>query len=57
MLGVALGSLAWVTLLATVVAIARRAAGERAMRTADVIAGVGLIGFGGALAYGSVRAE
>ena len=56
-LGVALGSLAWVTLLATVVAIARRAAGERAIRTADVIAGVGLIGFGGALAYGSVRAE
>ena len=56
-LGVALGSLAWVTLLATVVAIARRAAGERAIRTADVIAGVGLIGFGGALAYGSVRTE
>ena len=56
-IGVALGSLAWVTLLATVVAIARRAAGERAIRTADAIAGAGLLGFGGALAYGSVRAE
>ena len=55
--GVALGSLAWVTVLATVVAVARRAAGERAMRVADVIAGAGLIGFGCALAYGSVRAE
>ena len=55
--GVALGSLAWVTVLAAVVAVARRAAGERAMRVADVIAGAGLIGFGCALAYGSVRAE
>ena len=55
--GVALGSLAWVTVLATVTAVLRRAAGERAMRVADVIAGAGLIGFGCALAYGSVRAE
>ena len=55
--GVALGSLAWVTMLAIVVAVVRRAAGERALRTADAIAGVGLLGFGGALAYGSVRAE
>ena len=55
--GVALGSLAWVTLLATGIAVVRRAAGERAMRTADVIAGAGLVGFGGALAYGSLRAE
>ena len=50
--GVALGSLAWVTALASVAAVGRRAAGERAMRTADVIAGAGLVGFGGALAYG-----
>jgi len=55
--GVALGSLAWVTALAVIVAVARRAAGERAMRVADVVAGAGLIGFGAALAYGSVRAE
>jgi putative LysE/RhtB family amino acid efflux pump len=55
--GVALGSLAWVTVLASAVAVARRAAGERALRTADAIAGAGLLGFGGALAYGAVRAS
>jgi putative LysE/RhtB family amino acid efflux pump len=55
--GVGLGSLAWVTVLATAVAVARRAAGERALRTADAIAGTGLVGFGGALAYGSVHAD
>jgi putative LysE/RhtB family amino acid efflux pump len=55
--GVGLGSLAWVTVLATGVAVARRAAGERALRTADAIAGVGLLGFGGALAYGAVRGD
>jgi putative LysE/RhtB family amino acid efflux pump len=55
--GVALGSLAWVTVLATVVAIVRRAAGERAIRAADAIAGVGLLGFGGALAYGAARGD
>lgn len=48
----ALGNLAWVTVLATP---SRRAPGERAMRVADAIAGAGLIGFDGALAYGSVR--
>jgi putative LysE/RhtB family amino acid efflux pump len=55
--GVALGSLAWVTALASAIALVRRAAGERALRTADAIAGAGLLGFGGALAYGSLRAE
>jgi hypothetical protein len=51
------GSLAWVTALASVVAVARRAAGERALRTADAIAGAGRLGFGGVLAYGAVRAD
>jgi len=55
--GVALGSLAWVTVLASVVAVVRRSAGERAMRTADAIAGVGLLGFGGVLAYGGLRGD
>ena len=49
--------LAWVTVLATVVAVMRRAAGERAIRTADAIAGTGLLCFGGALAYGSLRSD
>jgi putative LysE/RhtB family amino acid efflux pump len=53
--GVAAGSLAWVTLLATGVAVARRSAGDRALRLADAVAGLGLLGFGGALGYGAVR--
>jgi putative LysE/RhtB family amino acid efflux pump len=53
--GVALGSATWVALLATATAIVRRAAGERAIRVADSIAGLGLLGFGGALAYSSVH--
>ena len=55
--GVGLGSLVWVTVLASVVAVARRAAGDRALRTADAIAGAGLLGFGGALAYGSLHTD
>ena len=55
--GVGLGSLVWVTVLASVIAVVRRSAGDRALRTADAIAGAGLLGFGGALAYGSVRAD
>jgi putative LysE/RhtB family amino acid efflux pump len=53
--GVLLGSLAWVTLLASAVAIARRGLGERAIRVADGVAGLCLLGFGGALAYSSAH--
>ena len=42
-------------LLASGVAVVRRAAGPRAIRVADAIAGLGLLGFGGALAYGAVH--
>jgi putative LysE/RhtB family amino acid efflux pump len=48
--GVGVGSLCWVTLLATGTAAARRAVGDRAVRIADAIAGVGLLAFGCALA-------
>jgi putative LysE/RhtB family amino acid efflux pump len=48
--GVGVGSLTWVTLLALGTASARRAVGAKAVRIADSIAGVGLIGFGCALA-------
>ena len=54
-LGVGLGSLAWVSLLAAGTALARRRIGERATRVADSLAGLGLLGFGGALAIGSTR--
>ena len=49
--------IAWVASLATAVAVARRAAGERAIRTADAIAGIGLLGFGGVLAYGALEGD
>ena len=49
------GSLVWTTLLASGTAVARRAMGERAMRVADGVAGLGLIAFGGVLAYDATR--
>src|SRR5262245_6948067 len=54
-IGVGLGSLTSVTVLAGAVAAARRALGPRIARGADAIAGIGLIGFGGALAYATAR--
>jgi len=53
--GVALGSAAWMTALASGVAVVRRAVGPRAVRIADAIAGLGLLGFGGLLAYSAVH--
>ena len=55
MAGVGAGSLLWVTVLAAGIALARRAAGPRALRIADGVAGAGLIGFGGALGVSAVR--
>jgi putative LysE/RhtB family amino acid efflux pump len=52
--GVGLGSLAWVTALATGTAVVRRAVGTRAIRVADTIAGAGLLAFGAALAAQSL---
>jgi putative LysE/RhtB family amino acid efflux pump len=48
--GVGLGSLTWVTILAGATATARKAAGPRAIRIADAVAGVGLVAFGCVLA-------
>ena len=53
--GVGLGSLVWVSALATGTALARRTIGQRAIRAADAIAGLGLVGFGGALAYNALQ--
>jgi putative LysE/RhtB family amino acid efflux pump len=47
---VGLGSLTWVTALAAVVSVARRAVGPAAVRVVDGVAGVGLLAFGGVLA-------
>jgi hypothetical protein len=46
-----------VTALASGTAVARRAIGRRAVRAADAIAGLGLIGFGSALAYNALLGD
>jgi len=53
--GVAVGSLGWVSVLASGVAVARRGLGPRAMRLADSVAGLGMLGFGGTLIYSTTR--
>lgn len=47
--GVGIGSLAWMSILAGIVAVTRRAAGPRIIRVADVLAGLGMIAFAGML--------
>lgn len=54
--GVAIGSLARVTTLATGVAFFGRSLSQRSLRITDGVAGAGLIGFGGVLAYTTVVA-
>jgi putative LysE/RhtB family amino acid efflux pump len=49
--GVGLGSLSWMVILASGVALARRALGPSALRAVDALSGVGLLGFGGLLAW------
>ena len=53
--GVGLGSLSWMCVLTGGVALARRSIGDRIVRVVDVIAGVGLLAFGGALAWRTAR--
>lgn len=54
--GVALGSASWMTLLAGGVAIARRAVGQRLIVVADVLAGLGLLAFAGVLGWHTATA-
>ncbi len=54
-LGVALGSLSWGTTLASGLAAARRAIGPRAIRVIDALAGLGLICFGGLIAWSATE--
>jgi putative LysE/RhtB family amino acid efflux pump len=53
--GVGLGSLTWMSLLTGGVAVARRFVGDRLIRTVDGLAGLGLVGFGGLLAFRTLR--
>jgi putative LysE/RhtB family amino acid efflux pump len=54
-LGVAIGSATWDTGLASGTALVGRAAGRKVLATVDVLAGAGMIAFGGALAYRSLH--
>ena len=49
--GVALGSATWVSLLACGIAVARRTVGARVVVVVDVLAGLGLLGFAAVLGY------
>jgi putative LysE/RhtB family amino acid efflux pump len=53
--GVGTGSLTWVTVLACIAAFAGRFVGDRVLRVVDGVAGAGLIGFGGLLAWRSAE--
>ena len=53
--GVGLGSLAWMVFLTGGVSLAGRFVGDRLLRTVDGLAGMGLIGFGGLLAFRTLR--
>ena len=53
--GVGLGSMAWVTLLAIGVVAARARVGPRLLQTLDALAGSAIIGFGGLLAWRTLR--
>jgi putative LysE/RhtB family amino acid efflux pump len=53
--GVGLGSLTCMSLLAGGVSVARRWVGPRMLRAVEGIAGVGILGFGGLLAFRTLR--
>ena len=54
-LGVGLGSMVWFAILSFGMAMIRRRVPPTGLRVADGVAGVGLIGFGAALGYGSLQ--
>jgi threonine/homoserine/homoserine lactone efflux protein len=49
------GSFAWFAALSAAVAIVRRRAGQRGLRIADALSGLGIMGFGGMLGWRAVR--
>ena len=51
-----IGSLAWMTVLTGGVSLAGRFVGDRMLRAVDGLAGIGLLGFGGLLAFRTLRA-
>jgi len=55
LLGVGAGSMTWFALLSAGMAVLRRRIGERGLRLADGMAGLGLLGFGGLLGWETIH--
>ena len=53
--GIGAGSLGWFAVLTTGVTLAGRRLGDRSLRTADTVAGLGLVAFGGLLGLRTVH--
>jgi putative LysE/RhtB family amino acid efflux pump len=53
--GIGAGSIGWFAVLTTGVTVAGRRLGDRAVQTADVVAGAGLVGFGALLGLRTLR--
>jgi putative LysE/RhtB family amino acid efflux pump len=53
--GIGTGSLSWFLILASGMALLRRRIGPRAIQSADVVAGLGVMAFGGLLAFRTVH--
>jgi hypothetical protein len=54
-LGVTVGSFCWGGLLSGAIALVRRRLGAGALAIAERVAGLGLLGFGGALGYATLH--
>jgi threonine/homoserine/homoserine lactone efflux protein len=57
LLGIAVGSFAWFAILATISGRLGRRLTDKHLRTVDAVAGAGIAGFGGVLAWRSLRAH
>jgi threonine/homoserine/homoserine lactone efflux protein len=53
--GIGAGSFAWFSILSLGMAALRRRIGDRGLRAADTLAGLGLVGFGGLLGWRTLR--
>ncbi len=55
MAAIGCGSFTWYALLSAAAAVARRRVGPHALRIADALSGLGVIGFGGLLGWRTLR--
>ena len=53
--GIGVGSFAWFSILSLSMTALRRRIGQRGLRAADTLAGLGLLGFGGLLGWRTLR--